>query len=95
MKRKICNVEFEIREDVIEVAARRYKMAGINVTNKLLESLVKDFMTIQGVVLDQGFKIKIIDKGVKTRNCKCGKLLEGNENIRCAECRKTLREIIE
>ena len=46
MTKKMCNVRFQIQEDVIEVVTRRYEMAGINVTNKLLELYIKNCLTI-------------------------------------------------
>ena len=60
----MCNVRFQIQQDVIEVVTRRCEMAGINVTNKLLESYIKDLLTIQfGVAVDKRFEITITNKG--------------------------------
>ena len=65
MRRKVyCNVNFEISEDVVIMLIKRYGDLGMKVTNRDIETYLKDYFILYGIAIGQGFKITVTDEEV-------------------------------
>ena len=64
MRRKTCNVSFEIPEDVITTLIKRCGDLGMKVTNRDIETYLKDYFILYGIAIGQGFKITVTDEEI-------------------------------